>query len=104
MEEKPKVTDNTVFIGRKETMAYVFAITTQAQLYNEIFIKARGRSISKAVDVSQISINRFLNSWEIGTVNLSTDEVPEEVREQGYEHNKQLNERISCINIQMFQA
>lgn len=65
---------NCVFIGKKPTNTYVFSVTTQAQKYKEIKIKARGNSISKAVDVSQIAINRFLTGWVLSKTNIGTQD------------------------------
>ncbi len=64
--------ENTVFIGKKETMAYVMAVVTQFnQESDEVIIKARGRAISKAVDVAEITKNKFLQ--EIGIKDIVTD-------------------------------
>ena len=52
-DEKP---DNTVYIGKKPTMNYVLAVATQFNSGTaEVIIKARGKSISKAVDVAEIT-------------------------------------------------
>lgn len=72
--ETKEYPDNCVFIGKKPTMTYVFSVTTQAQNQKDIRIKARGRSISKAVDVSQIALHRFLNGWELNNVTVGTEE------------------------------
>ena len=53
--------DSTVYIGKKPTMNYVLAVVTQ---FNSgvpgVTVKARGNSISKAVDVVEIARNRFI--------------------------------------------
>lgn len=52
---------NTVLVGKKPVMNYVLAMLTLLnQGVNEIVVKARGRSISKAVDAVEIVRNRFL--------------------------------------------
>lgn len=71
--EKEKL-DNFVYIGKKATMSYVYSVQIQSQKYQEIKIKARGRAISQAADVSQIAINGFLTGWKIKEINLSTEE------------------------------
>ena len=73
-EQEVDESDNCVFIGKKPTMAYVFAVQTQAQTHSIIKILARGRSISQAADVSQIALNRFLQGWILETINLTTEE------------------------------
>jgi DNA-binding protein len=53
--------ENTVYVGKKPTMNYVLAVVTQFNSgQNEVIIKARGKSISTAVDVEQIVVNRFI--------------------------------------------
>lgn len=74
--------ENTVFIGKKETMNYVMAVTTQFKDgWDEVIIKARGRAISKAVDVAEITKNRFLPDAEIKAIVTETEEIPIEEEE-----------------------
>ena len=53
--------DNIVFVGNKPVMNYVLAVVTQ---FNngaaEVIVKARGKAISRAVDTTEIALNRFL--------------------------------------------
>lgn len=55
-----KDNENVIFIGRKDTMNYVMASITSFQSSTEIVLKARGRAISRAVDVAEILKNRFM--------------------------------------------
>lgn len=64
-EEKPETKerkkDNIVFIGQKTAMNYVMACLTVVQAgFKEITLKARGKAISRAVDVAEIVRNRFM--------------------------------------------
>lgn len=69
--------ENTVYIGKKETMNYVMAVVTQFNNgSDEVLIKARGRAISKAVDVAEITKNRFVPDSEIGEIVTDTEEIP----------------------------
>ncbi len=54
--------DNSIFIGPKPFMNYVTAVVMQFTMKNadEITIKARGKFISRAVDVAEVSTKRFL--------------------------------------------
>ncbi|MFP3872108.1 MAG: DNA-binding protein Alba [Candidatus Natronoplasma sp.] len=71
--------ENTVFIGSKETMNYVMATMEQFNRgSDEIVIKARGRAISKAVDVAEITKNRFLETAEITDIITDTEELEDE--------------------------
>lgn len=70
-DEKP---DNTVYIGRKPTMNYVLAVTTQLNSgSSDVIIKARGKSISKAVDVAEIVRNRFVQDASVDNIRISTE-------------------------------
>lgn len=80
----PVMEDNTVFIGRKAAMNYVLAVVTQFNTGAEmVTIKARGRAISKAVDVTEITRNRFLKGLEVGDIKIGTENVEDETREGG---------------------
>lgn len=68
--------ENTVFIGKKNVMSYVLAVVTQFnQGAPEVSVKARGRSISRAVDVTQIVKNRFIPTLKFADIKLSTEEL-----------------------------
>jgi DNA-binding protein len=68
--------ENTVYIGKKPTMNYVLAVVTQFNSgSDEVVIKARGRSISKAVDVAEIVRNRFVNDSNVTDIKISTEEL-----------------------------
>lgn len=69
--------ENTVFIGKKGTMAYVLAAVTQINQKNsdQVILKARGRSISKAVDVAEIVRNKFITDIKIDDIKISTEEL-----------------------------
>ncbi|MBS3817730.1 MAG: DNA-binding protein Alba [Candidatus Thermoplasmatota archaeon] len=69
--------ENTVYIGKKETMNYVMAVVTQFNNGSEeVDIKARGRAISKAVDVAEITRNRFVPEADIADIITDTEEIP----------------------------
>jgi DNA-binding protein len=73
--EKPKTEDNVVFVGRKPTMSYVLAVITQfTEGLKDIHVKARGRSISRAVDVAEIVKNRFLEDVKVKSIDIGTEE------------------------------
>ncbi|MCD6522518.1 MAG: DNA-binding protein Alba [Candidatus Diapherotrites archaeon] len=74
--------ENTVFIGKKGVMSYVLAVVTQFnQGANEVTIKARGRAISRAVDVAEIVRNRFVQDAKVKDIKISTEEL--EKKEEG---------------------
>ena len=68
--------DNIVFVGKKGTMCYVLAVVTQInQGAKVVQIKARGRAISRAVDVAEIVRNKFMTDLKVGKIDISTEEV-----------------------------
>jgi len=71
---------NTVFIGNKPLMNYVLAIVTQFNTTDteEVLVKARGRAISTAVDVAEVTRNRFLPDMIYKEIKLGTDVVKRE--------------------------
>ncbi len=69
--------DNTIFIGEKPFMNYVTAIVMQFTTKNakDITIKARGKFISRAVDVSEVASKRFLNDQvQLGNIKIDSEE------------------------------
>ena len=67
---------DTVLIGKKPVMNYVLAGLTLIQNgSNVVNIKARGRAISKAVDVAQIITKRFATDVTIKGIDINTEQV-----------------------------
>lgn len=67
---------NSVLIGRKPVMNYVLAcITLFHGGAKEVNIKARGRAISRAVDVAEIIRRKFLSDVKVGNINIGTEQV-----------------------------
>jgi DNA-binding protein len=68
--------ENVVFVGNKNLMSYVLACVTQLNRgADDIVIKARGRAISRAVDVAEVLKNRFLKDVGIQSVNIGTETI-----------------------------
>jgi DNA-binding protein len=75
LEVKVMSEDNIVYIGNKPVMNYVLAVVTQMNGgTSEVILKARGRAISRAVDVAEIVRNRFIPEAELGSIDISTEE------------------------------
>ena len=67
---------NTVYIGKKPTMNYVLAVVTQFNTGSaEVIVKARGRSIARAVDVAEIVRNRFVPGSKVRDVRIATERL-----------------------------
>ncbi|MDI6723844.1 MAG: DNA-binding protein Alba [Methanobacterium sp.] len=68
--------ENVVYIGNKPVMNYVLAVVTQMNGgTSEVILKARGRAISRAVDVAEIVRNRFISDVDIGNIDICTEEI-----------------------------
>lgn len=68
--------ENIVYIGNKPVMNYVLAVVTQMNSgVTEVILKARGRAISRAVDVAEIVRNRFISDVDIKSIDISTEEI-----------------------------
>lgn len=70
--------ENTVFVGSKPTMNYVLAVVTQFNSGDEVVLKARGRAISRAVDVAEIVRNRFVSSAKVKDIKIGTEPLTTE--------------------------
>ncbi len=69
--------DNSIFIGTKPFMNYVTGVVMQftTKGANEVIVKARGKFISRAVDVSEVSAKRFLEgSIEVKDIKINSEE------------------------------
>jgi len=66
--------DNSIFIGGKPFMNYVTGVVMQFTTKNapEVIVKARGKFISRAVDVAEVASKRFLNG-QVGINNIKID-------------------------------
>jgi len=82
-EEKAKekrTDENVIYVGKKPPMSYVLAVVTQFQGSgsDEVIIKARGRSISTAVDTAEIVRNRFITDAKIKDIKIGTESITNE--------------------------
>ncbi len=83
---KDKKDENTIFVGSKPPMSYVLAVVTEFKRddANEVIIKARGRSISRAVDTAEIVRNRFVTDATVKEIKIDTESL---TNEDGRTHN-----------------
>jgi len=61
------MSDNSIFIGGKPFMNYVTSVVMQFTTKNaeEVIVKARGKFISRAVDVAEVATKRFLKDQAV---------------------------------------
>ena len=85
--------DNSIFIGNKPFMNYVTGVVMQFTTKNapEVIIKARGKFISRAVDVAEVSAKRFLE----GTVAVKDIKIDSE----GFQNKEGKDVRVSTIEV-----
>lgn len=87
--------DHSVFIGGKPFMNYVTGVVMQFTTHNtsEVVIKARGKYISKAVDVCEVVSKRFLeNQVELKDVKIDSAE---------FKNKDGKDVRVSSIELQL---
>ncbi len=73
------MTEAVVYVGQKPIMNYVLATLTQLnEGADKIIIKARGRAISRAVDVAEIVRNRFMPNLKLEKISIDTEELESE--------------------------
>ena len=71
--------ENIVYIGRKPVMAYCLAVMTALKDANaEVTLMARGRAISKAVDVAEVVRNQFISDLGIKDISIGTEQLETE--------------------------
>ncbi len=69
--------DNSIFIGGKPFMNYVTSVVVQFTTKDaqEVIVKARGKFISRAVDVVEVALKRFLKDQiEIKSIEIDSEE------------------------------
>ncbi len=73
-DEKPE--RNVIFVGVKPIMTYVTATLTQLSSQPTVTIKARGKRITQAVDVSQMIVKRMDSvGYVISDVRIASDSL-----------------------------
>jgi DNA-binding protein len=90
---EPRRASNEILIGKKPLMTYVTAALVQLANEPTVLVKARGRSITHAVDVAQIIVKRMNNiGYKIGPVKIGSQIMQSE---DGKERN------VSTIEVQI---
>jgi len=68
--------ENIVYIGSKPLMNYCIAIVSLLQeKEGTVAVKARGRAISTAVDVVEVTRSRFLKDLTVEDIEIGTEEL-----------------------------
>lgn len=75
-DKKTGPASQTIYIGKKNTISYVLVAVTILNKSNKCVIQARGRQISKAVDVAEITRRKFLADMvEVKDVIIGSEEI-----------------------------
>ncbi len=85
--------DHTIFVGGKPFMNYVTGVVMQftTQDAKEVIVKARGKFISKAVDIAEVASKRFLeNQIKIKDIKIDSEE---------FKNKEDKQVRVSTIEI-----
>ena len=92
--EEKRTKENIVFIGGKPFMNYVTGVVMQFTTNNapEVVIKARGKFISKAVDVAEVARKRFLKESNISVKEIKIDS-------EEFENKERKKVNVSIIDI-----
>ncbi|MBI2657781.1 DNA-binding protein Alba [Candidatus Woesearchaeota archaeon] len=87
------MSDNNIFIGNKPFMNYVTGVVMQFTSKNadDVIIKARGKFISRAVDVAEVSAKRFLEN-AVSVTGIKIDS-------EGFKTEEGKDVRVSTIEI-----
>ena len=70
--------DNSIFVGDKPFMNYVTGIVMQftTKEAQTVIVKARGKFITRAVDIVETSIKRFLQGKiHVSSVRIDSEEI-----------------------------
>ena len=94
-KETTKTAEHSIFIGGKPFMNYVTGVVMQ---FNEgakiVTIKARGKFISKGVDVAEVSRRKFLTDKNISVGNIS-------IGSEEFENKEGKMVNVSVIEIEL---
>jgi DNA-binding protein len=85
--------DNSIFIGNKPFMNYVTGVVVQftTKGASEVIVKARGKFISRAVDVSEVAMKRFMKDQiELKGIAIDSEE---------FKNKENRDVRVSTIEI-----
>ena len=75
-KKRTETKSQIIYIGKKNTIAYVLVAVTILNNNDQCFIQARGRQISKAVDVAEITRRKFPTDLvQVGSVLIGSEEI-----------------------------
>jgi DNA-binding protein len=78
--KETEMDSNVVYVGNKPPMNYVTAIMAlfNSGDFSDVWLKARGNAISRAVDAAEITRNRFVTNAEVKSIEIGTESITNE--------------------------
>lgn len=73
--------ENIVYVGSKPVMNYCTAVLQVMSQYDSVKLMARGNAISVAVDVAEVTRNRFLTDLKVEDIEIGTEELESDTGE-----------------------
>lgn len=69
--------DERVYVGSKPILSYVTAVVTALQRADSAKVLARGRAISSAVDVVEVTKRSFMTDMAVDDIAIGTERLGE---------------------------
>ena len=69
--------DENVYVGSKPILSYVTAVVTALQRADSVRVLARGRAISSAVDVVEVTKRSFMTDISVEDISIGTERLGE---------------------------
>lgn len=93
-KQQKKSDDNIVYIGNKPFMNYVTGVVMQftTKGSKEVIIKARGKFISRAVDVAEVAAKKFLQEHNVEVTDIK-------INSEEFENKEGRKVNVSTIDI-----
>lgn len=70
--------NENIYVGSKPIMNYVTAIITALQRANSVRVLARGRAISSAVDIIEVTKRSFIKNITVDDISIGTERLGED--------------------------
>ncbi|MGQ9679187.1 MAG: DNA-binding protein Alba [Candidatus Bathyarchaeia archaeon] len=67
--------NESIFIGSKPIMSYVTAVITALRKADEVKVLARGRAITNAVDVVELTKRNFMTDIIVNSISIGTEKI-----------------------------
>jgi len=69
--------DENIYVGSKPILNYVTAVITALQKADSVRVLARGRAISSAVDIVEVTKRSFITDISVDGISIGTERLGE---------------------------